>query len=120
MINMVQHMVIRCNNAYFSDFQSGKIRALFAHPQSAGHGLTLTKGTTTIWTSPTYNAEHYKQFNHRIYLDDGVYGELALVHSRGQFVRLPWTCPDYYHDEAIEFFTRVRESFEFVAEAQSA
>ena len=48
-------------------FQSGEIRALFAHPQSAGHGLTLTKGTTTIWTSPTYNAEHYKQFNHRIY-----------------------------------------------------
>jgi SNF2 family DNA or RNA helicase len=48
-------------------FQRGDIRAIFAHPQSAGHGLTLTKGTTTIWTSPTYNAEHYKQFNHRIY-----------------------------------------------------
>jgi len=48
-------------------FQSGEIRVIFAHPQSAGHGLTLTKGTTTIWTSPTYNAEHYKQFNHRIY-----------------------------------------------------
>ena len=48
-------------------FQRGDIRVIFAHPQSAGHGLTLTKGTTTIWTSPTYNAEHYKQFNHRIY-----------------------------------------------------
>jgi len=50
-----------------ADFQSGEIRCIFAHPQSAGHGLTLTRGTTTIWTSPTYNAEHYKQFNHRIY-----------------------------------------------------
>lgn len=49
------------------DFQAGDIRCIFAHPQSAGHGLTLTAGTTTIWTSPTYNAEHYKQFNHRIY-----------------------------------------------------
>lgn len=48
-------------------FQSGELRCIFAHPQSAGHGLTLTAGTTTIWTSPTYNAEHYKQFNHRIY-----------------------------------------------------
>jgi SNF2 family DNA or RNA helicase len=48
-------------------FQAGDIRCIFAHPQSAGHGLTLTRGTTTIWTSPTYNAEHYKQFNHRIY-----------------------------------------------------
>ena len=48
-------------------FQDRQLRAIFAHPQSAGHGLTLTAGTTTIWTSPTYNAEHYKQFNHRIY-----------------------------------------------------
>jgi len=48
-------------------FQAGEIRCIFAHPQSGGHGLTLTAGTTTIWTSPTYNAEHYKQFNHRIY-----------------------------------------------------
>lgn len=48
-------------------FQAGELRVILAHPQSAGHGLTLTKGTTTIWTSPTYNAEHYKQFNHRIY-----------------------------------------------------
>jgi len=48
-------------------FQRGELRAIFAHPQSAAHGLTLTAGTTTIWTSPTYNAEHYKQFNHRIY-----------------------------------------------------
>jgi len=49
------------------DFQNGDLRVIFAHPQSAAHGLTLTAGTTTIWTSPTYNAEHYKQFNHRIY-----------------------------------------------------
>ncbi len=48
-------------------FQQGKLKLIFAHPQSAGHGLTLTKGTTTIWCSPTYNAEHYQQFNRRIY-----------------------------------------------------
>lgn len=49
------------------DFQDGKLQVIFAHPQSAGHGLTLTKGTATIWASPTYNAEHYQQFNRRIY-----------------------------------------------------
>lgn len=47
-------------------FQAGELKAIFAHPQSAGHGLTLTRGTTTIWTSPTYNSEHFKQFNARI------------------------------------------------------
>jgi len=44
-----------------TDFQAGKYNVLFAHPQSAGHGLTLTKGTATIWASPTYNLEHFAQ-----------------------------------------------------------
>lgn len=48
-------------------FQAGHLQVIFAHPQSAGHGLTLTRGTATIWCSPTYNAEHYQQFNRRIY-----------------------------------------------------
>ena len=48
-------------------FQAGQIKVLFAHPQSAGHGLTLTKATTCIWCSPTYNAEHFQQFNRRVY-----------------------------------------------------
>lgn len=47
-------------------FQAGMYRVLFAHPQSAAHGLTLTKGTRTIWASPTYNLEHFVQGNHRI------------------------------------------------------
>lgn len=48
------------------NFQAGLIKVIFAHPRSAGHGLTLTAGTTTIWASPTYNSEHWIQFNARI------------------------------------------------------
>ena len=48
-------------------FQNGFYRVLLAHPQSAAHGLTLTKGTSTIWASPTYNLEHWLQGNKRIY-----------------------------------------------------
>lgn len=47
--------------------QAGQLQVVFAHPQSAGHGLTLTRATSIIWASPTYNAEHYQQFNRRIY-----------------------------------------------------
>ncbi len=48
-------------------FQSGFYRVLLAQPQSAAHGLTLTKGTATIWASPTPNLEHFLQGNRRIY-----------------------------------------------------
>lgn len=48
-------------------FERGMFRICFAHPQSAAHGLTLVKGTATIWASPTYNLEHYQQGLRRIY-----------------------------------------------------
>ena len=52
--------------AIVSRFQRGEIRVLLAHPQSAGHGLTLTAANRIIWASPTYRADLYEQFNHRI------------------------------------------------------
>jgi SNF2 family DNA or RNA helicase len=48
-------------------YQQGLYRVLLAHPASAAHGLTLTRGTTTIWASPTYNLEHFQQGARRIY-----------------------------------------------------
>lgn len=48
-------------------FQEGLDKIILIHPQSGAHGLTLTRGTTTIWPSPTYNAEHFLQLNRRIY-----------------------------------------------------
>ena len=48
-------------------YQAGVYKVLFAHPQSAGHGLTLTRGTTTIFASPTPNLEHFLQAYKRIY-----------------------------------------------------
>ena len=49
------------------EFQEGQYQVLFAHPQSAGHGLTLTRGTATIWASPTYNLEHFLQGLKRVH-----------------------------------------------------
>ncbi len=48
-------------------FQKGLLRVILAHPKSASVGLTLTKGTTTIWASPTYRLDWWLQGNQRIY-----------------------------------------------------
>lgn len=47
-------------------FQAGFYRALLLHPKSAGHGMTATAANTTIWASPTVNAEWWKQGNARM------------------------------------------------------
>lgn len=46
-------------------YQAGVYQTLFAHPKSAAHGLTLTRGTATIWSSPTYDLEIFKQGSKR-------------------------------------------------------
>jgi hypothetical protein len=60
----------------------------------------------------------HREFNHRIYLGSGVFGEVCLIWSRGKYCRLPWTDPDFCHDEAIDFFVRVRSSFDVAEESE--
>jgi SNF2 family DNA or RNA helicase len=58
---------IKERNVLVERYQNGDLQTMFCHPQSAAHGLTFTRGTATIWPSPTSNAEHFQQFNRRIY-----------------------------------------------------
>lgn len=50
------------------DWNKGKIDMLLAHPASAGHGLNLQSGGSTIvWFSLTWSLELYQQANARLY-----------------------------------------------------
>lgn len=44
-----------------SDYQAGKYRAIFLHPRTGAHGLTLTRGNTVIFPSPIYEADLLEQ-----------------------------------------------------------
>lgn len=46
-------------------YQAGFYDEMFAHPKSAAHGLTLTRGTSTIWTGPPDDLEWFVQGNQR-------------------------------------------------------
>jgi len=49
------------------DWNSGKIQVMVMHPASGGHGLNLQSGGNIIvWFGPTWDAEHYEQFNARL------------------------------------------------------
>lgn len=49
-----------------------------------------------------------KPYSHRVYLKDGVYGELTYTCHDGDYQCLPWTYPDYKNDEVIQFFNVMR------------
>jgi SNF2 family DNA or RNA helicase len=49
-------------------WQQGKIKLMFAHPQSAGHGLNLQDGgCLAVWFGLTWSLGHYQQFNARLH-----------------------------------------------------
>jgi hypothetical protein len=52
-----------------------------------------------------------KDFSHRIYLGDGVYGEITLQYVKGEFQTLPWTFPDYRKEEYHVFFDNLRRRY---------
>lgn len=51
-----------------------------------------------------------KSYSHRIYLRDGIYGEVTLIYRKKEgFTPLEWTYPDYREKIALDFFNRARK-----------
>ncbi len=52
-----------------------------------------------------------KNYSHRIYIGKGIFAEVTLLYTRGEFTPLPWTYRDYRTEAALAFFTRVRGAY---------
>ena len=52
-----------------------------------------------------------KNFPHRIYLDQGIYGDLTLVFGQGRWQSLPWSYPDYTQGELPALLKLVRQKY---------
>ncbi len=49
-----------------------------------------------------------KNFSHRIYLAEGIYGDLHLIYRDKKYCEMPWTYPDYADKNNLKFFTEMR------------
>jgi hypothetical protein len=52
-----------------------------------------------------------KDFAHRIYLGDGIYGDVQLQYRHGRWRRSAWTFPDYRTPLACAFFSSARDRY---------
>lgn len=52
-----------------------------------------------------------KDYSHRIYLGNGIYGDLTLMFQKGSFTALPWTYPDYASSPLIDLITLLRKRY---------
>jgi len=51
-----------------------------------------------------------KDYAHRVYIGDGIYGEITLLYRKKAFRALSWTYPDYTEPEVVDFLARVRNT----------
>lgn len=52
-----------------------------------------------------------KNYDHRIYLGNGIYGDVQLRYRGGKFVVNDWTYPDYRSPIFFEFIKEVRNNY---------
>lgn len=91
-------------------YQAGEYQTLFAHPQSAGHGLTLTKGTATIWASPTYNLEHFAQGWKRVHrIGQTEKTETIVIIAEGTVDEKVWEVLQKKEGNMSDLLTELRE-----------
>ena len=52
-----------------------------------------------------------KDYSHRIYLGDDIYGEVTLLYQNKKFETLPWTYPDFTEPHYHKFFFEMRRIY---------
>ncbi len=75
------------------------------------------QGKRRVNVDPGYMAREkmvlatFKNFSHRIYLGEGVYGDLTLVYRDKNFRALDWTFPDYSSQEMLNVLNVIRDRY---------
>ena len=52
-----------------------------------------------------------KDYSHRLYLGEGIYGEVTLIFQKGGFSPLPWTYPDYASEPLLGIIDLLRKRY---------
>jgi len=80
-------------------------------------GDFLHNGNRTVNIDPGYISRAKlvlattKNYAHRIYLRDSIYGDLHLFYKDDEFHPQPWTYPDYNEEFNRAFFKKVRQKY---------
>lgn len=81
------------------------------------HLSDLVTGNRLINIDPGYIAKGKlvlattKDYQHRIYLEDGIYAEVTLRFKDGRFLPWEWTYPDYRNDAYLIIFNEIRKRY---------
>lgn len=103
---------------YYYSYQTGIDRATLPdikrYTNSLESSFSDPDGKRRVNIDPGYVARDKvvlattKDFYHRLYLADGIFGEVTLHYRRGKFRYFSWTYPDFRDPEVMRFLERIR------------
>lgn len=116
---------------YTPEFGPGLVRVILAFERLVGPGNLaaikrqtnaleaewLVEGRRRVNIDPGYVSlsklvlATTKNHAHRIYLADGIYGEVTLHYRDGAFRGFPWTYPDYASSHYCALFAEIRDLY---------
>lgn len=76
--------------------------------ESGGRRVNIDPG---ILSASNFILATGKDYSHRIYLGEGVYGDLTLIFQKGNFSPLPWTYPDYASQPLLGLMELLRKRY---------
>jgi len=88
--------------------KTNEMEKLYLHEDAKGRRANIDPGYITLAKMVLATT---KDYNHRIYLRDGVFAETTLNFRKPTFEPYPWTYPDYKTPEYIVFFNKLRELY---------
>ena len=110
------HGILRC----FLLFEPLESRGTMARIKLATNAIErsfMKDGRRTVNIDPGYLALEQivlattKGYSHRLYLGNGIFGDLTLIYREGTYRGLEWTYPDYGSIETISLFNTWRETY---------
>lgn len=87
--------------------RTNKMERRYANPYGK-RKINLDPGILTL---QNFVLASGKDFSHRIYLADGIYGDLTLLYRSKTFVPLQWTYPDYASNDVIQLLNGLRRRY---------
>ncbi len=103
--------------SYRSEIDRDMLPSIKLFTNNIEQAYTDGRGGRTVNIDPGYISRDKvvlastKDFYHRLYLADGIFGEVTLHYRKGRFRYFSWTYPDFRSAEVIAFLERVRAAF---------
>ncbi len=86
-----------------------KIKAWELEGEFAEEGKRTLNIDPGLLTEENFLLATGKNYSHRVYMRDGVFADLTLVYTKGEYMPLPWTYPDMASVEIRAYLAEVRE-----------